>query len=179
MNQNQGDRYEQFLQRYSRHEQRLRLYVMALVPHREDVDDILQETSIALWRKFDEYQPEHPFLNWACRFAHFQVLSHQKKERTLKKHLCFSQTLIDTLAREQLEHQEMLVAQQGALENCLEALPAPDRQLIEMRYAGDVTVTDLAQQTNSPVKHLYRALERIRRQLADCVQFKLAAEGWL
>ena len=50
-------------------------------------------------------------------------------------------------------------------------------ELIGMRYATASTIADLAEESGLPVKSLYRALERIRRALAECVQRKLAAEG--
>ena len=31
--------------------------------------DIVQQTAIALWEKFDAYDPAQPFTPWACRFA--------------------------------------------------------------------------------------------------------------
>ncbi len=40
---------------------RIRRYVRGLIPNRVDADDVMQETSLALWRKFDEYCPEQPF----------------------------------------------------------------------------------------------------------------------
>ena len=57
------------------HQQELFRYIFALLPHEEDARDVLQETSVALCRKFDEYDPSQPFLPWAYRFAFLEVLS--------------------------------------------------------------------------------------------------------
>ena len=46
-----------------------------LVPHKEDVDDVLQQTATRLWAKWDEYDVDQPFTPWAIKFAYFEVLS--------------------------------------------------------------------------------------------------------
>jgi RNA polymerase sigma-70 factor, ECF subfamily len=43
--------------------------VAPLVPNVADAEDIVQQTAIALWEKFDAYDPAQPFTPWACRFA--------------------------------------------------------------------------------------------------------------
>jgi RNA polymerase sigma-70 factor (ECF subfamily) len=43
--------------------------VSVLVPNLPDAEDIVQQTAVALWEKFDEYDPKLPFTPWACRFA--------------------------------------------------------------------------------------------------------------
>jgi RNA polymerase sigma-70 factor, ECF subfamily len=42
---------------------------VALVPNVADAEDIVQQAAIALWEKFDAYDPAQPFTPWACRFA--------------------------------------------------------------------------------------------------------------
>ena len=51
--------------------------------NRADADDIIQETLKALWEKFDDYDPERPFLSWANRFVYCQVQMHRLKQAIL------------------------------------------------------------------------------------------------
>ena len=60
---------EQFVRHFAGAEHEIYRYVLALVPNGSDAQDIVQETAVALWRKFDEYNPNEPFIPWACRFA--------------------------------------------------------------------------------------------------------------
>jgi RNA polymerase sigma-70 factor (ECF subfamily) len=39
------------------------------VPNVQDAEDIVQQTAVALWERFDAYDPAQPFTPWACRFA--------------------------------------------------------------------------------------------------------------
>ena len=60
-----SDRHELYLRLLTKYERRLRLYVQTLVPMRADVDDILQDTTILLWKKFEEFDSDRSFLTWA------------------------------------------------------------------------------------------------------------------
>ncbi len=56
-------------------------YVLTLVPHRADADDVLQEVSFVLWEKFDPDEPPADFAAWGCRIAYFKILELFKKNR--------------------------------------------------------------------------------------------------
>src|SRR6186713_3143202 len=60
---------QQFLSLFLRSEREIFRYVAALVPNVTDAEDIVQQTAIALWEKFEAYDPAQPFTPWACRFA--------------------------------------------------------------------------------------------------------------
>ena len=72
---------EQLLRLLAEHQDDLFRYVFSLLPNSEDVKDILQETYVALTRKFGEYDPAKPFLPWAYGFAYMQVLKHRDARR--------------------------------------------------------------------------------------------------
>src|SRR4026209_69721 len=59
----------QFLSLFLRSEREVFRYVAALVPNVADAEDIVQQTALALWEKFDAYDRSQPFTPWACRFA--------------------------------------------------------------------------------------------------------------
>ena len=46
-----------FLPLFLKNERRLYAYILTLLPRRADADDVLQETSLVLWDKFDETEP--------------------------------------------------------------------------------------------------------------------------
>src|ERR1051325_7550913 len=60
---------QQFLSLFLRSEREIFRYVAVLVPNVSEAEDIVQQTAIALWEKFDAYDPSQPFTPWACRFA--------------------------------------------------------------------------------------------------------------
>src|SRR5258708_14525825 len=60
---------QRFLSLFLRSEREIFRYVAALVPNLTEAEDIVQQTALALWEKFDTYDPAQPFTPWACRFA--------------------------------------------------------------------------------------------------------------
>src|SRR5437660_12769380 len=59
------ERTELLVRLLSRHQEALFRYIFALLPHPEDARDALQETCVALCRKFADYDSQKPFLAWA------------------------------------------------------------------------------------------------------------------
>ena len=60
---------QRFLSLFLRSEREVFRYVAALVPNVADAEDIVQQTALSLWEKFDTYDASQPFTPWACRFA--------------------------------------------------------------------------------------------------------------
>jgi RNA polymerase sigma-70 factor, ECF subfamily len=170
-------RADEFVAIYTRHERQLYRYVAALLAHPDDAEDILQETARILWQKFDQYRPEEPFLPWACKIAHFEVLNFCQKERTRHKH--FQPTTVEVLAETRLQHSDLFEAQSRWLAACLGKLPDADSQLIKRRYGSKNTLADLAQEIGRTPNVLYKSLQRVRRTLLDCIRNGLQSDGWV
>ncbi len=60
---------QRFLALFLRSEREIFRYVAALVPNVIEAEEIVQQTALTLWEKFDTYDPTRPFTPWACRFA--------------------------------------------------------------------------------------------------------------
>jgi RNA polymerase sigma-70 factor (ECF subfamily) len=157
------------------HQNALLRYILPLVGNLDDAQDVLQQTALALWQKFDQYDHARPFLPFARRFAHNEVLMHHRRKR---RFTFLTAELIDTLAEQQPE-QEPGAQRRLALESCLELLPEADRLLLDERYSpSGKTIDQLAAETGQSANVLYKALARIRRQLLHCVSQKLGlAQG--
>ncbi|MEW4562444.1 sigma-70 family RNA polymerase sigma factor [Bremerella sp. JC770] len=168
------DKNEEFGRLFAGIEGRLRRYIEAIAPTAGDVDDVMQETAISLMRKFDQYDPDLPFFNWACRFAQFAVK--RQRARSIANDYRFSDAAIDAIAIDYPRHQQRSIERRRALSDCLNSLSEEDRRLVELRYFSDETVDSLSQKIEEPVARLYRSLSRIRKALANCVRKKLAAE---
>ena len=49
---------ERFVRLLSQNEREIRRYIATLLPDRNAADDVMHETSIALWNKCDEYRED-------------------------------------------------------------------------------------------------------------------------
>jgi RNA polymerase sigma-70 factor, ECF subfamily len=166
-----------FLRLFLQNGRRLYAYILTLLPHRADADDVLQEASLVMWDKFDEARPPDDFTAWGCRIAYFKVLDHYKKNR--RGRVCFSQAMLERVAEAAVEHAGglQLDERREALAGCIEKLNPRDRDLLQRRFAEGATTQSTAAQVGRSVEAVYKALAKIRRALFDCVTRTLAREG--
>ncbi|HSI35786.1 MAG: sigma-70 family RNA polymerase sigma factor [Phycisphaerae bacterium] len=170
------DRRGDFAALLARHHTTLLGYVLSLVPSWSDAEDIVQDASAVMWRKFTEFEPGTNFLAWACQVARFHVMNHVRK-RGRDKHV-FAADLLDTLARESEAAAERMEAERVALRGCLEKLDDPSREMLGRAYAPEGSVNRIAEEQGRTANAVYKALNRIRGGLLKCIQRRLAAEGW-
>jgi RNA polymerase sigma-70 factor (ECF subfamily) len=169
------ERAELLVRLLSRHQEELFRYIFALLPHEEDARDVLQETSVALCRKFADYDPAKPFLAWAYRFAYLEVL--KQRERNQRGTRLLSRELIERLVQERAQHEPILQVRLQALDACLETLPPSDRELIRQRYHGKTSTEVLRRRLGTSRRTFFRRLDRIRRRLWNCISQRVAAAG--
>jgi RNA polymerase sigma-70 factor (ECF subfamily) len=166
-------RTELLVRLISRHQEELFRYIFTLLPHEEDARDVLQETWVALYRKFDDYDAAKPFLAWAYRFAYLEVL--KQRERNQRGSRIFNCELLEHLARQREEHEPVLQARLKALDECLQQLPPRDRELIRRRYQDKLRADELVLWGGTSRRTLFRKLNRIRRTLHECISRRVAA----
>ena len=160
------DRHEQFTRLFLAHEPEILRAVLPFVPHRPDAREVVQETAVALWRHFAEYDPGRPFGAWACGFARIEVrrfLRAAARQRSLSEKAAAA--LMAARSRGSADPGEFV----GRLAGCLDRLPPDARRLIEGYYTDDRPVERLAAETGRSVDAVYKAIQRSRRALADCV----------
>ena len=149
-------------------------YILTLEPNWIDAEDVLQETSVILWEKRQEFTVGSNFRAWACKIAHFKLLEHLRRKRTLTT---ADETMLDALGVAVDGRAEILEARFEALAHCVTKLSTQDRQLLEMRYSADGAIKRMAQRLGRNAIGLYRSLRRIHEKLFDCIQRRMSEEG--
>ena len=167
------ERNKLFVSLFIRHQQDLYRYILTLLANTDAAQDVLQETAMAIWEKFEEYDANEPFMPWALRFAYYKVLSYQKAER---KHRHLDEDVIRQLSVE-YPAPDQVDAQRTALAECMRRLNKSDRALIEFRYERQRSIVELAQAMGCTANALYKTLGRIRRALVSCVQKRVQQGG--
>jgi RNA polymerase sigma-70 factor (ECF subfamily) len=171
------DKSKQFLRLFLRNERRLYGYILTLLPNRADADDVLQETSLALWDKFDPDSPPTEFLAWARKFAYHKVLDFHKKSQRAQARL--SRAFLERVSGAAATHSESPERddRRDALADCLERLNPRDRELLTRRFADGATTQSTSEQLGRSVEAIYKALAKLRQALFDCVERRLSGES--
>jgi RNA polymerase sigma-70 factor (ECF subfamily) len=160
--------HQRFLSLFLRSEREIFRYVATLVPNVTDAEDIVQQTAMALWQKFDAYDPAQPFTPWACRFAlnkARQWIQRRQRWQALLEH-----GLAEELAQRRQELQPEFERQLRHLDHCLGRLPPAQRSLVKAYYYDRTDVDSLAERSGRTVGATYKTLQRIRHSLQICME---------
>src|SRR5213596_3517048 len=149
---------QRFLSLFLRSEREVFRYVAALVPNVTDAEDIVQQTAMSLWEKFDSYDPAQPFTPWACRFALNKT--RQWIERRQRWQALLDRGLAEELAQRREELKPDLECRLKHLEECVAKLPEEQRSLVEGYYYQRTRIEELAGHHGRTVEATYKALQR-------------------
>ncbi len=163
-----------FLRLYQANERRIYGFILALVPDWSEAEDLLQETTMVMWSKFETFELGTDFAAWAMRIARYRVMNYRKKKRHQK--VLFSDEVVEALEGRARTATVQLDAFRDALRECLQKLPGRDRELVHLRYEYDATTKSVAERLGRGLDAVYKALNRIHVQLFHCVRRTLAME---
>jgi RNA polymerase sigma-70 factor, ECF subfamily len=150
-------------------------HVCSLLGTSAGAADVLQETNLVLWEKAGDYDSARPFLPWACRIAHFQVLAHRKRRSRDK--LVFDDELLGAVSDALRRRDEAADRELEALDGCVGKLPPRQREVLDARYRNDEPVESIARRVGKAPNALAAELYRVRRLLMDCVRRTLTSGG--
>jgi len=162
------DNYGLFIKEYGKALPALRAFLRQLLPTWHDVDEVLQETSIVLWKKFDQFEQGTSFSAWASMIARFEVLKYRRK-KSRDRHV-FSDETLAILAEECLDMEEKLAEQRQTLKACFAKLEEKQRILLIQSYSRDLTIKELAKNEGKTPGSLYKVLDRLRVKLMKCIK---------
>ena len=166
---------EQFVQMFAGHERDLRAFVRSMGLDWNAVDDVMQTVSLVMWRKWDQFDPDTDFMQWARVITRFEVLKFRRK--IARDRHVFREDVMELLAgvAEELGASSSSEDYRDALQACLKSLPEKSGGLIRAAYAGDRTIREVADEIGQSATAFYKTLNRIREKLRHCVQQRLDA----
>lgn len=167
--------YETFMRLLIEEESAVKAYVRRLVPTWHDVEEVVQQTSLIAWKKFDELDDIDRFGGWIMTIARFESLKYRRS--MARSPLVFSDRLAELLADATGEIVAGDADRQQALEGCLQKLDQARRELILKTHQPGVTIREYAQQNSRPEEAIYKSVQRLRQKLLMCVKQTLAEQG--
>lgn len=163
--------HETFLRLWMKHEPELRAFVRACCPKAQEVDDVMQEVSVAALRKFSTLDDHSAFGAWACLIARYELLT--ARRRFARDRLVLSEDIVQMLADEGARELPLRQQQLRALDHCVEKLPRERRELALAAYAKGTTIRQIAAELKRTEGSLYQLLARIRKELHRCMQHSI------
>ncbi len=158
-------------------EKRIYAFILTLVPHPSDAEDLLQETAALMWVKYNEQTNIRDFAAWGIRIAHYKILEFRKKQYRNK--VSFTDETFDEILGGAISVNENLEERFEALQACLKKLDEQDRKLILLKHDTHVSTKSIAQSLNMTADSVYKAVPRIHDMLVRCVMRSLREQGVL
>lgn len=173
-------RYGQFVGLLARHDEAIRRFVRSLLPSRDGVDDVMQETALECWRKYAQFEPTDEqeavdeFVRWACVIARYKALSWQRDKS--RDRLVFRESVIELLADSCMTSLARQEDERKAIESCLGKMEDEPRRLVLSVHSPGQSVALIAKQTGQKARKLYSRVNVLRKQLLHCVEQTLALD---
>ncbi len=165
------DRGEDFLSLFTPSIPVIRAYIGMYLSHSADVDDVFQQTSIVLWRKFPTFEPGTSFHSWACQVAAFEIRNFLRSQSRSRQVL--SEETVRAIADQHSRQPDRLAIIARAVETCLSRLSADDSDFVRRCYHAQKSIKEVAEESGRHVDAIYSRLKRLRQVLRLCLDKQL------
>lgn len=164
--------YEHFLRLFRANEDRLFGFILKLLPNFAVAEDIMQETMMTMWRKFDEFSDGTSFAAWGMKIARYKIMEFHHQNRRpgvvyLGQEILSELTLDDGPGKLENTYLE-------ALHGCVDKLKDQNLKLITLRYSRQQSVRQIAEQLSVSVNVVYKAMAKIHFMLQQCIEKAMA-----
>lgn len=156
---------------------RLRSFVARYALREAWVDDIVQQAFVTAYQNLHKFELHTDFAAWlrTIAFNHLRRELVKAARRQDREHDYIAELSARELSRRLENDRPEDNAMLEALRDCVGSLPERTRSLITRYYADGLPLPAIAQELNRATDGLKVTLFRIRAQLKECIQQKLAA----
>jgi RNA polymerase sigma-70 factor (ECF subfamily) len=170
------ERREGFAREFAQHDRWLFAYLMSLLGNPADAQEVFQEVCVTMWRDYDKYQLGTSFPKWASVVALNQVRRFRRERK--RRPAILSDQAVELIASEAVGRSDLMDARREALHGCVKKLNQRDSDLIQQCYSGVyASFREAAEHLGRPENTVYKAVNRIRRALHNCIDRQVAREG--
>jgi RNA polymerase sigma-70 factor (ECF subfamily) len=169
----QDKRTLDFLRLFVRHQQEIYAYILILVAHEHDADDLFQDGMTVMWQKFDQFKPGTNFAAWGVQILHYLVLDYRRKVARNKRVL-MEDAVFEALTEHLPAIQDETALRIEALRKCLAGLDDRAKRIIEMRFERNVSIEDMGVHLKRSPRQVFRILGQISSVLLRCMNRTLA-----
>lgn len=170
----------------ARNQQKLFSYIMFVVRDPETANDVFQETFVKVITKLQEgkYTDSGKFAFWLTRIAHNIIMDNYRQQRSAHIIEPSEDNDLNKLSGSQVmdlnrENEYVNTQVMDDVRHLMDALPAPQREVVYMRYYQDLSFKEIAEMTgvsiNTSLGRMRYALINMRR-MAKSHQIQLNME---
>lgn len=150
----------------SRYESAMFHYALRMTGNADDASDLMQDVFISVYRSLERYRGEGTFKSWLYRIAHCRCVEYYRKQ----KEAVDIDEVPELAAVNTCPEVAMYSNQQSKqLIHAMQTLPLSQKAVVELKFFGQFTFDEIAQQLNVSVNtaksRLYSALGKLKLEL--------------
>ena len=166
---NTSDRMGQFISLLTANQHSIYAFILSRVPRATDADDLMQETSAAMWMKFDDFEIGTDFLAWGIQIAQYNILNFRRKSKHQEIYL--SDEVLVALDRVSEQRSSSQIDElRDRLRSCIGQLPQNLHDLLIWRYGKEIPVRTIAGRIGRSASYVYSTLAKVHQALLVCMQ---------
>ena len=146
-------------------------FLRTLIIDAHESEDVLQQVAVTLVRKYAEYDSSRPFIAWALGFAKVEVLRYLDKHGS--KRLVFDNHLVEQIAETYGRAAEETWPYPEFVGECVEKLNGRARQVLQLRYGGNLKTAQIARQMKLSDYAVRMLLSRARKLVRKCLEARI------
>lgn len=159
---------------FVRHQGVVKAFILSLQPGFADAEDVLQETFLVVTRRAGDFEEGTNFVAWACAIARLKLLEARRRASRPVLSEAAMVALCEDVPEEAFSDERL-----GALRECVGRLAPKARELVWLRYHGELGSAEIAAKTGWKDGAVRVALTKARGFLRQCVRRQVVAEGGL
>ncbi len=152
-------------------------YVKRFVP-RDEAEDIRQQVFLEVWRSRSQFDGDRRLEPWVLAIAKRRAIDHLRRS---SRDLSQPVAQLPPARADGRRHFTDVHAEASELSDALDALPAEQRETLELAYFHDMTQPQIAEQLGVPLGTVkarsFRALRKLAATLVPHHEIVLGAEG--
>ena len=154
----------------TRYEKSIYNYALRMTSDPDDAKDLLQEIFISVYNSLSNYQGKGSFKGWLFRIAHFRCMDfYRRKQPNVSLDYAPESNVLETDEDAYIHSPEVdaqLSQRQLQIHALMKTLPFNQREIIELKFFGQFTFEDIANQlgisVNTVKSRLYSATIKLK-----------------
>jgi len=161
---------------FARHHVRVYRFVLRLVRNEATAEDLISEVFLDVWRQAGKFEGRSAVSTWMLSIARFKALSALRRKP--------EQELDDETAaaiEDQADDPEVTLAKKdkgAALRQCLTALSAEHREVVDLVYYHEKSVEEVARIVGIPEATVKTRMFYARKKLSELLREQGIDRGW-
>jgi RNA polymerase sigma-70 factor, ECF subfamily len=161
---------------YARHNVRLFRFLLRLMRTEATAEELMNEVFLEAWRKAASFEGRSSVSTWLMAIAHHRAVSQLRKRGETALDEASMANLADSDDTPEVVVQKRSKAQ--ALRDCMQKLSAEHREIIDLVYYHDKSVSEAAEIVGIPENTVKTRMFHARKKLSEFMREAGLDRGW-